>query len=239
MPTIETTIRELIAEMPAGARILANHDIDFCGNAKRSLEEVCRGRRMSADTLLQEIETAFARDPRCERTWEESTLRDLMDYILTKHHGYLRRQLPWIEAMARRIEEKHGEANPFLTPVRETVTALREELEAHLRKEEVVLFPFIAKMDCGEAPGQSCFGTVANPIRMMEYEHDSAKDALKALRQLTGGYTVPPRSCLTFRILYFELAALEADLFEHIRLENEVLHPRAKEMEQELSLAKA
>lgn len=234
--TSENTIRELIAERPVAARILSNHQIDFCANAKRTIDEVCRERRISSPTILREIDTAFHRTAASERDWSGEPLSELIAYILLKHHGYLRTELAWMETMVRRVNDKHGQNHTFLAELQDVVIALREELDMHLHKEEMVLFPYIGSIERTQAggapPSSSCFGSIENPIRMMEYEHDSAQAALERIRALTSDYMVPPDTCLSFRILFGGLQSIDADLQVHIRLENEVLHPRAKRLEQ-------
>jgi regulator of cell morphogenesis and NO signaling len=102
-------------------------------------------------------------------------------------------------------------------------------------KEEQILFPYIIAMDSVQTTGEplphSCFGTVQNPIRMMFLEHDNAGDALKQLRQLTSNYTAPADGCISYEKLYSALADFEADLHQHIHKENNILFPRAVELE--------
>jgi regulator of cell morphogenesis and NO signaling len=239
--TTETRIRDLMLEKPVAARILANYQIDFCGNATRSLEDVCSDRLLSAAVMAHEIESAFARRPDAGRDWAGVPLTELMEHIVAWHHGFLRAELPWAGVMARRVNQKHGSEHEFLRSLETAVLALREELETHLMKEERILFPYIASMEAaasgGPHPGPSCFGTVANPIRMMEFEHDSARETLQILRSLTSDYRTPPGSCVSFRVLYGSLMAIEEDLHVHIALENEVLHPAALELERRLARA--
>jgi regulator of cell morphogenesis and NO signaling len=73
---------------------------------------------------------------------------------------------------------------------------------------------------------------VQNPISMMEHEHDSAGNALRAMRQASGGYAPPADACISYQTLYQALSAFEADLHQHIHLENNILFPRAIAMEQ-------
>jgi regulator of cell morphogenesis and NO signaling len=102
-------------------------------------------------------------------------------------------------------------------------------------KEEMILFPYIERME--EAVIQkepvlpAPFGTVQNPVTMMEHEHDSAGNALRDLRQASRDYTVPGDACVSYQTLYQALAAFEMDLHQHIHLENNILFPRAIAME--------
>ena len=151
--------------------------------------------------------------------WAALSLSALVEYILGTHHAYLKSTLP-------RLESELGCA-PAIAPV---LRALHLELDAHLLKEEMILFPFIRTMEAG-GRGPSHCGSVQNPIRVMMAEHDSAQDALSELRRLTDDYRAPAGSDDRLAHLYTQLQELERDLQEHIRLENEVLFPRAIALE--------
>ena len=88
-----------------------------------------------------------------------------------------------------------------------------------------------AHRDGGPEGPAACFGSVGNPIRQMEHEHESAGAALAQIRKVTGGYALPDDACPTFRALYEELERMESDLHQHIHLENNILFPRAIELE--------
>ena len=129
----------------------------------------------------------------------------------------------------------HGANHPEMRRIQAVFAGVAEELAVHMMKEEMVLFPYIARMEeaviAGEPALPAPFGTVGNPIRMMEHEHESAGEALRELRALSNGYTAPADACTTFRTLYSAMAEFEQDLHRHIHLENNVLHPRALDME--------
>jgi regulator of cell morphogenesis and NO signaling len=120
------------------------------------------------------------------------------------------------------VVKAHGDAHPRIVhPLARTLAGLSAELEQHMRKEEMILFPFV------ERGGPAPFGSVANPIRVMEHEHDSAGQALAEMRRVTDGFTLPEGACNTFRALYAGLEELERDLHMHIHLENNILFPKA------------
>jgi len=205
------------------------------GGGKRPLEEVCRERGLSAEALLGELRAAVP-DSGAAQDWGRASLRDLMDHIVSKHHVYLRTELPVIADRLAKVLEAHGPRHgSSLAPLAGTFAGLREELEGHMRKEEVVLFPAIAELETAQAeggkPAPFAFGTVSNPIRMMMHEHDSAGQALEHMRSLTEGYTLPEDACAAYRTLFEGLQALEADLHQHIHLENNILFPRAARLE--------
>jgi regulator of cell morphogenesis and NO signaling len=143
-----------------------------------------------------------------------------------------------IEALFVKVLAAHGENHPGLVQLRDAFEALRAELGPHMFKEEQVLFPYIASMEAALSvegqPPRPPFGTVRNPVRMMTFEHDRAGDLLRRLRELSLDYTVPPDACLTYRTLFLALEELEQDLHQHVHLENNVLFPRALELESAL-----
>lgn len=159
----------------------------------------------------------------------------LVDYILANHHAYVRAALPAILAHARKVADTHGERHPEMVEVARTFERVVAEMTQHMMKEEQILFPYVkslaaqAEADCPASP--SPFGTVANPIRMMEAEHESAGGAMRRIRELTGGYAPPDDACTTYRATLAELEEFERDLHQHVHLENDILFPRALEME--------
>lgn len=169
--------------------------------------------------------------------WSSAPLHSLMDHIVGTHHEYLKLELPRLADRAAKLVkthmEKHGDSS--LAPLLETFLELKSELESHMWKEEVVLFPLIRNMESAatagvKAPPAHC-GSVNNPIRVMEHEHASAERALEEMRRITSNYAVPDGACESHRTLFEALGVFEADLHEHIHLENGILHPRASELE--------
>jgi regulator of cell morphogenesis and NO signaling len=158
-------------------------------------------------------------------------LYELIENIKSTHHAYVREQIPNLEALLDKVTAKHGKNHPELGGVRQTFTALAEELTLHLMKEEQILFPYIVRGEESSAQHEpappSCFGSVENPIRMMMSEHDQAGEALREMRRLTADYKLPEDACTSFRALYRLLQEFEADLHQHIHKENNILFPRA------------
>src|SRR5579872_1172211 len=213
----ELTVGEIAARVPASIRVFERHHIDFCCGGKLPVSEACGARGLDPNAVLDEIDAEAAetapRQAGDNAAWQSASLGSLVDHILSTHHAYLKTQLPRIGAMLDKVLSAHGQRHgEMLEPLASSFFAMQEELDAHLMKEEMVLFPLIRKIEeasrAGQAFGGYHCGSVQNPIRVMVMEHDSAGDALAAMRQVSGGYTVPEDACNTFRGLFFELEAL-------------------------------
>ncbi len=233
--SVTTPLSELAAASLAAVRVFERHGLDYCCGGARPLEEAAREKGLSAAALIEEIERSQAPSG-AERDWRTAGLMELMEHILNKHHEYLKLNLPALSRRLAKVAEVHGAKDPDrLKAMTEVYGAMRAELEEHMHKEEVILFPFIERYGWAAAQGLPMppvpFGTIANPIRVMEREHTSAGAALARLRELTGGYTLPEWACDTVRALWRGLEELEQDLHMHIHLENNILFPRAIALE--------
>jgi regulator of cell morphogenesis and NO signaling len=220
MPTLteERTVGEIAAELPASVRIFEKYDIDYCCGGRISLADACSRHGIAPTRLIEELDAAQLPSSGAAPDWQTASLTDLIDHILTKHHAWLKSELPRLSRLQYKVTAAHGAAHgDSLVPQGETFEALRQELEAHMMKEEMVLFPMI----------RAGSGSVTNPIRVMEHEHDSAGLALDRMRAVTGNYALPADACNSYRALYAGLQELEADLHQHIHLENNILFPRA------------
>lgn len=233
--TTTTTLADMAATSLAAVRILESHGLDYCCGGKRPFKEACIARNLNPNSVLQEIEAAN-RQHTGGRDWQTAPLDELVNHIVATHHEYLKVELPALGKRLAKVHEVHGARDPkTLSRMVEVFGALREEMEMHMHKEEVILFPFIQRYGAAAAQGLPLpavpFGSIANPIRVMEREHDTAGDALGELRQLTESYQLPPYACSTVKALYEGLQTLEADLHIHIHLENNILFPRAIALE--------
>jgi regulator of cell morphogenesis and NO signaling len=206
--------------------------IDYCCGGQKPLTEACAVARVPVDEVLQKLEAAErqATSQPGEQDWNKSSLEEVIHHIVSTHHEYVKQEVPRLEALLTKVCSVHGKNHPELLQVQSTFGALGEELSAHLMKEENILFPYIVQAERGGAPA-SCFGSVSNPIRMMIFEHDNAGAALKDIRSTTGDFALPEDACISYRTLYGALQSFEADLHQHIHLENNILFPRALAME--------
>jgi regulator of cell morphogenesis and NO signaling len=230
-------VGEIAAREPASARVFERYQIDFCCCGSLPVAEACSQRGLDPAALLAEIgQESSGTGAESSIDWQKASLGQLIDHILGSHHVYLKTSLPRIRTMADRVAAKHAQRHgDFLKPLAEVIAALQAELDSHLMKEEVVLFPLIRGIEEANKSAQPLAakhcGAVGNPIRFMMMEHDSAGEALTHLRALTAGFVPPDDACSTFRAPYFELGQMERDLHRHIHLENNILFPRAIELE--------
>ncbi|HKK20406.1 MAG TPA: iron-sulfur cluster repair di-iron protein [candidate division Zixibacteria bacterium] len=232
----ETSIGELVADRPELGTVFEQMGIDYCCGGKRNLTEVCRDAEISVESLIARLEAAKAADrSRTEIDPSKLSLSELIDHIVTTHHDYLRKTLPQLNKMVAKVAEAHGERNPKMTELPAVMAGFIGEIMSHMMKEEGMLFPAICQIEQSPAETRLPFGSVANPIGVMESEHESAGRALEQFRTLTDNYTVPDWGCNTYRSLVHELSVLEQDMHQHIHKENNILFPKAIALEESLS----
>jgi len=231
-------VRELALTVPGATRIFEQFGIDYCCGGYRSLSDACQVRGIEIGEVVRSLE-ALRQTPDDSRDWREESLTSLAEYIIDTHHLFTKHEFDRLEKLLDKISSRHGEKQPELFEAQRIFAHLKEDLIPHMLKEEQVLFPFIARMEkaVGEesALAPPFFGTVRNPVRIMMMEHDAAGDLLIQLRSVTNGYMTPPDGCIGIQSLYHELSVLEADLHQHIHLENNILFPRAVEMEESIA----
>ena len=235
--TEDMTVREIVASDFRTAEVFQRHGIDFCCKGNRSIEEACRSGGVNLARVLHEVAAITATPgsggPRFN-SWDLSTL---VTYIQMNHHEFVRRTLPVLLTHTQKVAKVHGESHTELREVARLFTVVAEDMTSHMAKEEHILFPYIVALEEASVAGRgapaSPFGTVRNPIRMMEMEHESAGDSMARIRELTSGYAIPEGACTTYRVCLQELEAFERDLHEHVHLENNILFPRALRLESE------
>lgn len=231
------TVRELAVEIPEAPRIFEKAGIDYCCGGGKSLEEACAAANLSVDDVLDSLELAEqeARTKQKDRNWQTEPLADLVAHINRTHHKYTREEIARLGPLFDKVVSVHGKNHPELQHMRAAFRGLAQELTMHMMKEEAVLFPYIVRMEESVIQREPVlpppFGSVQNPVAMMMHEHDSAGEALRSMRQASAGYVPPPDACLSYQTLYKALQDFEKDLHQHIHLENNILFPRAIEME--------
>ncbi len=234
MPTLtpETSVGELVAQRPALSRLFERLGIDYCCGGKQPLALACRDRGLDAATVFAMLEAAVASAaPADEVDAASMSLTELADHIEETHHAYLKHELPRLRHLAFRVANAHGQRLPWTNQLAQVVEGFVRELQSHMMKEEQILFPMVRQIDAAEKAPEFHCGSLANPIRVMEAEHQEAGDALATMRTLSSGFTPPPDACNTFRALLDGLKQLEADMHQHVHKENNVLFPRALERE--------
>jgi regulator of cell morphogenesis and NO signaling len=233
--TLDMTVRDIVANDYRAAEVFQRYGIDFCCGGDRRVADACRAKNVEPSTVLTELaaleQTPSAGTPRFN-TWE---LPALSAYIVSNHHEYVRQAIPTVLGHTKKVAAVHGEHHPEMAEVASLFQGVADEMIAHMRKEEMMLFPFITALaeaaKAGRPAPRPPFGTVANPIRMMMMEHDSAGGAMARIKELTRGYEPPEDACTTFRVCLQELDAFERDLHAHVHLENNILFPKAMELE--------
>ncbi|MCC6729699.1 MAG: iron-sulfur cluster repair di-iron protein [Chthonomonadales bacterium] len=232
----QTTIGQLVAERPSRARVFETLGLDYCCGGKVALDKACAERGLDLDSVVTRLEESDAgRAAETERDLRNAPLAELADHIVEVHHGFLRQELPRLSMLSAKVAQAHGQRFPALVEVQGVFEDMRAELESHTMKEEGVLFPLCKQLETSTALPDTHFGSVANPIRVMEHEHDSAGAALARLNKLTDAYSTPSGVCNTYRALMDGLAELERDLHQHIHKENNILFPRALAVEDDLA----
>ena len=230
---VNQTVREFVISNPGAARTLEKFGIDYCCGGEKSFAEACSLAEVNMEQVVAELERPQTQVE--ERDWQKAPLAELASFIVSKHHGFTREEIVRLVPLIAKVVGVHGQNHPELHQIQELFHGLVDELTMHMMKEERMLFPYIVLLEeassKGRRPAPPMFGTVKNPVQMMMLEHDSAGGALRKIREITRGYAVPEDACISYRALYSALLEFEADLHQHIHLENNILFPRAVELE--------
>jgi regulator of cell morphogenesis and NO signaling len=236
----EHKIGETVAKNFRASRVFESYGLDFCCGGKKSIEAACKEKSIDTVKVLADLaQVEDVNDINAHfANWEPDFLAE---YIINNHHTYVTNSVSTIEHHLDKVVNAHGERHPEAAMVQSLFTELKTELLNHMAKEEKMLFPYIKKMcfaikntiDMPAAP----FGTVENPIKVMEAEHDNAGNIMRQINTLTNSYTPPADACTTFKVLYNELMEFENDLHMHVHLENNILFPKAAELELKLDKA--
>lgn len=240
METLEKiTIGEYVAKDFRTAAVFSKYKIDFCCKGNRTIEDACEKKEVDSDALLEEINTVLATKNDSGIDFKTWPLDLLADYIEKTHHRYVEEKTQVLLPFLDKLCKVHGANHPELFEINELFIGCAGELAQHMKKEELMLFPFIKKMakaSLTEEPiAQPQFGTVKNPIAMMMEEHEAEGDRFVKIAALTNNYTPPADACSTFRVTYAMLADFEQDLHKHIHLENNILFPSAMLLEKKFS----
>ncbi len=234
--TTERTVSEIVIENPASTRIFESLGIDYCCGGKIPLKDACFKANVSPESvlkLLDNLKDAAGHTP--PEKWVTARFSELTSHIVSQHHDYVRTEGPRLLVLLRKVKDRHEWVHPEVTTINDLFAETYKELSIHMLKEEQVLFPYLNSMDdavrTGHAPPPAFFGSVRNPIEHMLADHNEAGDSIARISALSHGYQTPPDGCPTFRALYHGLAEFESNLHRHVHLENNILFPRALEME--------
>lgn len=237
MPVLdpETPVRDVLLAHPSTLGVLERHRLDYCCGGARSVRAACERARADVPTVLAELEEAVDLREHAAPADVPDSLPALLDHIVSTHHRVTTEAVATLPALARKVASVHGQAYPHLRKLSEVVLELFAELEAHMQREERILFPYLRAVAEADARGARVarppFESASRPIHVMRSDHDAAGHLLHEIAGLTDGYRVPPEACTSWRALYQGLEAHTKDLMRHVWLENEVLFPRALTME--------
>ena len=231
------TVAEVVSENIKASNVFKKHGIDFCCGGGISIEKACAKNGVDYATLEKEL-IAVDETPNRTHDYNSWELDFLIDHIVNIHHAYVEESLPIILQYSNKVATVHGHHYTEVIEINNLFTEVANELAGHMKKEELILFPFMKQLIVANREGtpapQPPFGTVNNPINMMEAEHEHVGEIFKTIAKLTNNYTPPEDACNTFRALYASLDEFEQDLHQHIHLENNILHPKVIAIENKL-----
>ena len=233
------SLAQIVNSNHKAASVFEKYRLDFCCKGKRSLEVACEEQQLEVSRVTEELETIFSKESNgAAIDFDKLNLTQLSDYIIQTHHAYVKNEMPLIDAYLQKVSSKHGGRHPELYKIFQTFSAVKEEMEGHMKKEELILFPRIKEVqklaDNEKAQLQTGIGYLQSPITIMEQEHDHAGSLLNDIRTLSNDYTPPQDACTTYRLSFAALRAFELDLHQHVHLENNILFPKAIEMFRDL-----
>lgn len=229
------TVGEYVTKDFRTAALFSKYGIDFCCKGNRTIEEVCHKKDMNADELLHEIEAVLATKNNSGINFNSWPIDLLADFIEKKHHRYVAEKTPVLLQFLDKVSRVHGANHPELLEIHQLFKNSAEELEQHMKKEELILFPFVKNLVdaiiTDKLMEQPHFGTVENPIAMMMHEHDAEGERFKRIAELSNNYTPPADACNTYKVTFAMLQEFEQDLHKHIHLENNILFPKTAVLE--------
>lgn len=227
----DMSVGDLVAKSPQYALTFKKHQIDFCCGGKLTLRQVCAEKDINLAELIAKLMERERDKQGCGQDWTKASLKELTEHIIETYHVPLREQLTFIEQLAQKVARVHGQSHPEMVTLLNEFTGFKSQLELHMQKEEVVLFPSIVKLEAGESLRFfGCGGGIDHPISVMLQEHDDAGKALESMRSIANNYIAPPDACNSFRLLLTMLETLETEMHWHVHKENNILFPRSLEL---------
>lgn len=226
---LDTKVSKIVAQNYKTAQVFSQYGIDFCCNGGIPLRDACDLKDVDQQAVVEQIETVLMSRP--EMDYNSLSMQSLIGLIQDTHHEFVRTMTPILQQYLEKLCRVHGGNHPELHAIRAEFEASATELAAHMMKEELVLFPYVVKMEqalkTGAALPDSQFGSVENPIKAMEAEHEQEGDRFRRIAELTNNYTAPKDGCQTYKVAFANLRDFEEDLHKHVHLENNILFPKA------------
>ncbi|MES2765961.1 MAG: iron-sulfur cluster repair di-iron protein [Bacteroidota bacterium] len=226
MFTNQTAVADIVREHYQAAQVLEKYGVDFCCKGNRPLDEACREKRIDTNEVLKEIEQSVQYLGNETDRYENWSLEVLTDYIIQRHHYFIRKKSELLLQEVAKVSIQHGDVYPETIEIAEYLWMLIDELQEHMTEEETIVFPLVRQI----AHGKKIETDLEAMIYKLEGDHYEVDHWLEKIRELSNNFTPPERACTTHRELYAELRALEKDLHIHVHLENNILFPKAIEM---------
>ncbi len=232
------SVGELVGEDYRRADIFKSFGIDFCCGGKKTVKQACAEKDVDMAALTTALNDLAIQPGGPKQNPREWSLDFLCDYIVNTHHHYVEQSIPQIQAHTEKVASVHGPNNPDLIRIADLFKEVAGVMVVHMRKEELMLFPFIKKMVAAQKSGARLellpFGSIRNPVRAMESEHEGAGNHMATIRRLSNNFAPPEQACATYRVSCARLLEFEEDLHQHVHLENNILFPAAIALENEL-----
>jgi regulator of cell morphogenesis and NO signaling len=228
------SLAQIVNNNHRAASVFEKYHLDFCCKGKRTLQQACHEKDLKIEDVVADLKTTEQRSSdKVTINYDTLSLAQLSEYIVMTHHSYVKKEMPQIISYLQKVASKHGDRHPELLKVFELFAAVKEEMELHMQKEEVILFPRIKEMEKLVSEGTEIRINqtyLQAPINMMEQEHDHAGELLSEINRLTNNYNPPADACTTYRLSFAALQAFEMDLHQHVHLENNILFPKALQL---------
>lgn len=231
----KATLKEIVTDDFRAAAVFEKYSLDFCCRGGRTVEEACIEKAVDKTSVLSELQQRLLCDKPALDSFGGLSLSALISHIVATHHAYVRKMVPVLLTHTAKVATVHGANHQEAVRIARLFDVVAAELQEHMAKEEQVLFPYIDMLVRASERHEECprppFGTIQNPVRMMEAEHRAAGDGLYEIRSLSSNYAPPADACTTYKVTYQELQEFEMDLHQHVHLENNILFPKAVALE--------
>ena len=227
----DETLGQIAAKDLRKAEVFKKYGLDFCCGGKKTVKEACAEKGLDVTRIEKELQQADKLPVAQPLPYNEWSLAFLSDYIVNTHHLFVKKSLPDLAAYATKVAAVHGGSHAELAEIKELVQQMKAEMTTHMAKEEKVLFPYIKSLEGEASMGAPAIDSITRPVHMMEIEHESVGAKLAEIRKASHDYSIPEEACASYRMLYSMLEAFENDLHIHVHLENNILFPKAIELE--------
>ncbi|MBP6176025.1 MAG: iron-sulfur cluster repair di-iron protein [Fermentimonas sp.] len=227
----QSIIGKIVAENYKAASVFKKYKIDFCCNGNRTIADASKKNQIDEETLINELNDVTSEKNQGDIDFKSFPLDLLSDYIEKTHHRYIDSKIPEITPYLEKIVNVHGNMHPELYEVERLFKESAGDLSAHLRKEELMLFPYIRQVVKAQISGSkkpvAKMGDAAEYIALMEDDHNVEGERFRTISELTDNYNPPADACNTYRVTLSLLQEFEEDLHRHIHLENNILFPKS------------